>query len=401
MCLAIQQLYRHKPSPMRKDTSIINYSSLMLLLLILFCTHARAQVYYPAATWETRSPASMGFDEVRLREAIAFAEANEYKGSRDLRIATLESFAREPYHVLAGPTKKRGGPAGIIIRKGYIVAQWGDVERVDMTFSVTKSFLSTVAGLAYDRRLIQLDEPVVRWVWDGTFDGEHNSRVTWRHLLTQSSDWSGTLFDMHDWADRPPRDGGLDDWKNRKLNDPGAVFEYNDVRINVLAYSLLQVLRKPLPAVLKENIMDPIGASTTWRWYGYDNSWVNVDGVQMQSVSGGGHSGGGMFISTTDMARFGYLFLRRGNWNGKTLISEDWIRAIQQPSAANPSYGLTWWLNKGDGKWEGVPETVYHADGFGGNFIVIDAAHDLVIVTRWLEPSKIGEMVKQVVGAVK
>jgi hypothetical protein len=49
---------------------------------------------------------------------------------------------------------------------------------------------------------------------------------------------------------------------------------------------------KPLPVILK--IMDPIGASTTWRWYGYENSFVNVDGSMMQSVSGGGHSGGGV-----------------------------------------------------------------------------------------------------------
>jgi len=318
-----------------------------------------------------------------------------------LRIATLESFAREPYHELEGPTKKRGGPAGVIIRNGYVVAQWGDLDRVDMTFSVTKSFLSTTAGLAYDQKLIQnVHDSVARYVWDGTFEGTHNSGITWHDLLTQSSDWSGELFGMPDWADRPPRDGGIDDWKNRKLNAPGTVFEYNDVRVNLLAYSLLHVWRRPLPVILKESIMDPIGASTTWRWYGYDNSWVDIDGMKIQSVSGGGHSGGGMFISTWDMARFGYLFCRKGNWNGKQLISENWINMVRQSSAANPAYGYMWWLNRGDQKWEGVSESIYYATGFGGNYIIVDTEHDLVVVARWLEPSKIGEFTKMVVESV-
>jgi hypothetical protein len=51
--------------------------------------------------------------------------------------------------------------------------------------------------------------------------------------------------------------------------------------------------------------MDPIGASTTWRWHGYENSWIELDGRRVQSVSGGGHFGGGMFISAWDLARFG------------------------------------------------------------------------------------------------
>lgn len=82
-------------------------------------------------------------------------------------------------------------------------------------------------------------------MWDGTFSGEHNSKVTWHNLLNQSSDWSGELFGIKDWADRPPKDGGLDDWKIRKFNSPCTVMEYNDVRVNVEAYSLLNVLREP------------------------------------------------------------------------------------------------------------------------------------------------------------
>lgn len=360
--------------------------------------------YFPErnATWQERPPSAFNLDEKKLNETVNFAKSNEYSGSRDLRIAILKGFAHEPFHEILGPTKKRGGPAGIILKNGYIVQQWGDIERVDMTFSVTKSFLSTVAGLAVDNHLIQsTDDKVSSYIWDGTFAGEHNSKISWKHLLQQNSDWSGELWGGKDWADRPPKEGGLDDWKFRKLNEPGTVMEYNDVRVNVLAYALTHVWRKPVPAVLKEYLMDKIGASTTWRWYGYDNAWTVIDGIKMKSVTGGGHSGAGIFISTADMARFGLLFLNNGKWNSEQLISEAWIEEAITPSAPNPNYGYMWWLNqKGDRQWQGLSEDVYYAAGFGGNFIVIDKANSLVVVTRWLEPSKIGDFMALIQDAM-
>ncbi len=359
---------------------------------------AQNSYYFPDrhANWMEKSAAELSLDDAKLKDAVTFAQENEYSGSRDLRRAILKGFEREPFHEILGPTKKRGGPAGIILRKGYLVAQWGDIRRVDMTFSVTKSFLSTMAGLAVDQNLISdTGDRVGQYVWDGTFDGEHNSKITWAHLLQQNSDWSGSLWGIKDWADRPPREGGLDDWKYRKLREPGTVMEYNDVRVNVLAYSLTHVWRKPMPLVLKEALMDKIGASTTWRWHGYRDAWTEIDGLKMKSVTGGGHSGGGIFISAEDMARFGLLFLNKGKWKDEQLISREWIDEALTPSRPNPNYGYMWWLNQpGNRYWEGLPENIYYAAGFGGNFIVICPDEELVIVTRWLEPNKIGEFMK-------
>ncbi|MFC6861019.1 serine hydrolase domain-containing protein [Zunongwangia atlantica] len=330
-------------------------------------------------------------------EAIKFAEENEYSESRDLRQAILKGFMSEPYHKLLGPVKRRGGPAGIILKDGYLVSKWGDTKRVDMTFSVTKSFLSTTALLAIDSALIAPEELVKDYVWDNTFEGDHNAKISWKNLLQQNSDWSGELWGSYDWADRPPRDGNIDSWRARELHEPGTYFKYNDVRVNILAYSLLNVFRQPLPKILKSKIMDPIGASTSWRWYGYENSWVTIDGLKMQSVSGGGHSGGGMFINTEDMARFGLLFMNNGNWNGKQLISAEVIKEAIQPSTANPNYGYMWWLNPEESqKWEKIGTHIFYAAGFGGNFIVVDQKENLVIVTRWLEPSKIEDFLNLV-----
>ena len=374
-----------------------------MLLSIGTTLYAQGQFYFPErnAIWEEKEPSSFKINTVTLEEAVAFAKSNEYSGSRDLRIAILKGFEREPFHEILGPTKKRGGPAGMILKDGYLVHKWGDTKRVDMTFSVTKSFLSTVAGLAEDRGVIKdSKDRVINYIWDGTFNGEHNKKITWEHLLQQNSDWSGELWGGKDWADRPPREGGLDDWKFRTLNDPGTVMEYNDVRVNVLAYSLTHVWRKPLPMVLKEHLMDKIGASTTWRWHGYEHAWTEVDGLQMKSVTGGGHSGAGLFISTEDMARFGLLFLADGKWESEQLISKEWIAKAITPSTSNPNYGYLWWLNKkGNRHWKGVSEDIFYAAGFGGNFIVIDKANNLVVVTRWLEPSKIGEFMAKLTAA--
>ena len=81
--------------------------------------------------------------------------------------------------------------------------------------------------------------------------------------------------------------------------------------------------------------MEPIGASTTWRWHGYDNSWIDLDGRRVQSVSGGGHWGGGMFINAWDMARFGYLFLRNGTWKGREIVTPKWIAMARTPGKVN------------------------------------------------------------------
>jgi len=385
-----------------KNPFVITPFFIFLFLSSLF---AQKVEYFPKRneSWLTKNPAEFKIDVQKLNNAVDFAQSNEYSGSRDLRIAILKGFEKEPFHEILGPTKKRGGPAGMILKNGYLITSWGDTKRVDMTFSVTKSFLSTVAGLAYDNKLIVSENDLVSsYIWDGTFRGEHNNKITWEHLLQQNSDWSGDLWGGKDWADRPPKEGGLDDWKNREFQEPGTVMEYNDVRVNVLAYSLTHVWRKPLPVILKENIMDKIGASTTWRWHGYKNAWTEIDGINMKSVTGGGHSGGGIFISTEDMARFGLLFLNDGEWNNETIISKEWISKAITPSKPNANYGFMWWLNtKGDRHWEGLSENIYFAAGFGGNFIIIDKENDLVIVTRWLEPSKIKEFMQKLNGALK
>lgn len=319
--------------------------------------------------------------------------------------------------------KNRGNATGLIIYKGFVVGQWGDPSRVDLTFSVAKSFLSTTAGLAVAEGLIRTEHDLVHPYMAPIypynpyrmgmnkadhleeedvfelFDGEHNRTITWDHLLRQTSDWEGTLWGKPDWADRPSE--GVKQKRSRLQNPPGTVYEYNDTRVNVLALALLNVWRKPLPTILKEKIMDPIDASDTWRWTGYENSFVILDGQFIQSVSGGSHWGGGMMLSAWDQARFGYLTLRNGKWNGNQLIPSSWIEKSRTPTPANPSYGfMNYFLNNDLKQIPSAPKSAFLHIGARTNMIYVDQENDLLIVARWIPNADKADLVKLVLESL-
>ncbi|WPV66573.1 serine hydrolase [Chitinophaga sp. LS1] len=389
-------------------------SPILLFLLVSISWQGFAQskqgYFPPRGEWQQKVPKTMGLDPVKLDSAIAYAIQNESKAPRDMELAQAISFGKEPFSAGVGPFAERGAPTGIIVYKGYIVKTWGDPDRVDMTHSVTKSFLNAVIGVAVDKGLIRsVNDTVARYVppievyGSGEliypFATEHNRSLTWDVMLRQTSDWEGTLWGKPDWADRP--EGNYTEWMKRPRHTPGSVWKYNDVRVNALALATTSVWRQPLPQVLKTQIMDPIGASNTWRWFGYRNSWIVLDGAPVQSVSGGGHWGGGMFINAYDMARFGLLTLHRGNWNGQQLLSEQWVKQALTPTTANTGYGyMNWFLNTDKKMLPSAPASAFVHVGNGSNLIYVDPEHDLVVVMRWIEYKAMDEMIKRVLSAL-
>jgi CubicO group peptidase (beta-lactamase class C family) len=365
-----------------------------------------AAVYFPPrGEWERRKPEEVGMDAARLQQAADFALANENRATKDLALDLELTFGmREPLFKIIGPTKPRGGMNGLVIRKGHVVAEWGDTARSDMTFSVTKTFLSTTVGLAWQRGLIRdVTDRVKDYVpQPELFESEHNAKITWEHLLRQTSDWSGTLWGIPDWADRPEGKTPAD-YPNRPMREPGTFYKYNDVRVNLLALCALHVWRRPLPQVLRDEVMEPIGASSTWRWHGYDNAWITIDGQQVQSVTGGGHFGGGMIINAWDMARFGYLFLRNGKWKDRQIVTEKWIAMARTPGPANAEYGyMNWFLNTGRKPLPSAPESSVTFRGSGANIIYVDWENDLIVVVRWIRGGDaLEKFLGQVVGAIK
>lgn len=366
----------------------------------------------PHPEWQRRSPVEADLDASGIAAAARYAAAHETPWSRDLgRMITTDFGEEPPWNETLGPVRPRGAPNGLLLRGGHIVAEWGNTTQVDLTFSVAKSYLSILAGLAWDRGLIRDPaEPVCRtpnvdWSDDGGFAPPHNDKITWHQLLQQTSEWEGELWGKPDLIDRHRNVGGRPatgrKGTHRDLRAPGEFWEYNDVRVNRLSLALLRLWRRPLPEVFRELVMDPIGASPTWEWHGYRNSYVKIDDRRMQSVSGGSHWGGGVFIHAQDQARIGLMLLRGGAWNGRRILSEDWISRMRVPCPLYPQYGYLWWLNTARVLLPGASDASYFASGAGGNLTWIDPDKDLVAVLRWIDPAARDGFIRLVMEAAR
>jgi CubicO group peptidase (beta-lactamase class C family) len=257
-----------------------------------------------------------------------------------------------------------------------------------------------------DRGLIRhLDDQVRGYARNDGFDSPQNRDITWRHLLQQTSEWQGTLWDKPDSIDHN-RDvgkselGGAKKGTLRPMRPPGTVWEYNDVRVNRLSLALLHVFREPLDIVLRRDVMDPVGASSSWTWPPYHNAWVELDGLRMPSVPGGSHWGGGLWMSTRDHARFGLLVQRGGEWGAQRILSRAWIEEMRRPCPINPQYGLLWWLNTGRISLPSAPASSFAARGAGSNVIWIDPEHNIVAVVRWIDKAHVDGFVNLVLDSV-
>ncbi|MCX2738932.1 serine hydrolase domain-containing protein [Pontibacter anaerobius] len=359
----------------------------------------RSTYYYPGEgdDWERRTPEDLGMDPALLQEAVEWAKLQETT-QIEKDFSTQKEIFGEPLGPLPA---SRANTNGIILKDGYIVAEWGDTKAADPTYSVAKSFLSTILGLTLDKGMLQsINDPVAKYVQDGGYDSEHNRKIAWEHHARQTSEWQGEMWGKKD--DFIGKEAfGRGERKPREIQEPGTFYEYNDTRINRFALSLLRLWEKPLPEVLEDEIMDPMDASETLRWVPYRNSTVEINGKQMPSVSGGTRWGGGLWISARDEARFGYLFLRHGRWEDKQLISEKWVKeATTSRGPVGPDYGYLWWLNTEGKAWPDAPTTSYAALGAGQNTVWVDPEHDIVIVWRWHD-GKQNELFKRVLAALR
>ena len=380
-------------------TSLVT-AAVVLAAVSLPLPAQKTGTYFPApGTWQKKAPAEVGMDPAKLQEAIdwALAHGSKWEFEKD-QVRTFGS-------VLGPLPKERAATNGIILRHGYIVGEFGDTKTNDPVYSVAKSFISTVGSLAFDKGLIKdINDPVNKYIHDGGYDSEHNAKITWKNHFQQESEWQGTLFgknadfvgeEQFGRGQRPPRE----------IHDPGDFYEYNDVRINRLALSLARLFKESIPQVLKESIMDPIGASHDWKWQGYGEksmfeiNMVEINGKKIESVSGGTRWGGGLWINSEDLARFGLLILNHGNWAGKQLVSAAWLKAATTPSAHGPDYGYLWWLNTKQKQWPSGPASSFAAVGNGGNIVWIDPDHDIVLVWHWHDNRGLDGMIQRIVGS--
>ena len=331
-------------------------------------------------------------------EAIAYAQAHEVPWPRDPQADPahwgVHHVDPPPFNVLRGPVHPRGGVSGVIRVAGEEVASWGDPQRADQTFSVAKTYLALLAGVAQMRGLLDPRERISERLPGIGFDDAHNRAITWEHMLEQTSEWQGNCFGMPDQVehhrrvshDPKPPQGRKGD--KRELQAPGSYWEYNDVRINQFSLALLHLFRRPLPEVFMDSILGPLGGGEGFRWEGYDDAWVEIGGLRMQSVPGGTHWGAGVTISARDQARVGQLLLDGGVHGGQRLLPAEWVQRMQQPCAIAPFYGWLVWLNGTGAMFADASRASWFMVGAGGHYVWMDPAHRAVVVVRWLDPAR-------------
>ncbi len=352
-----------------------------------------------------------------LSDAVAFARAHEIAWPRDPAAALglgetpwgVHHDDPPPFDRLRGPVHPRGPQSGVVRQRGAEIAAWGEPARADLTFSVAKTYLALLAGIAQGDALLPDENETVaaRLAGIGFDDSAHNRAVTWTHLLTQTSEWEGTCFGLPDSVDRwrkvaqDPRPAGGPKGGARALHTPGSYWEYNDVRINQLALALLHLFRRPLADVFRERVLAPLGGGDGFAWQGYDDAWVELPGGgRVPSVPGGSHWGAGVSISALDQARIAQLLLDGGVASGTRLIAAEWIERMVAPCAVAPFYGRLLWLNPNGRLFPGLSPRATFMVGAGGHYVGIDPELEAVIVLRWIDPAHSGAAIELIAAAL-
>lgn len=318
---------------MLTETSAVLLLALALPLLAL-TVPADAAVRWPEAAWPTASPESQGFTASGIDEAVEYSQ-------------------------------KHGGVSGCIIRHGYLVKEWGSpTNRADIKSATKGSVGTTVLGLAVDAGLMKLeDRAQVHYPEIGRERPENAARgwleqITVRHLATMTA--------------------GFDDGRPPLLTyEPGTAGIYSNDTSNMLAELLTLKFGEDLSGLLKRRIMDPIGVPPTeWAWRKNAYRADTVHGLKSREFASG------IRITHRALARIGYLYLRQGNWNGKQLLSERFIREATRPTslpAPWPEYAF-YWMSNGRSTLPQIPADAYWALGLGDSFVAVCPSLDLVCV---------------------
>lgn len=313
-------------------------------------TESKARIY-PDSAWLPATPESQGIDAEIMNQALSDIE-------------------------------QHCGPDGIaqmlIIRQGYMIWQGNKIDSMHNVWSCTKSFTSTVLGLLIAEGKCQLDSKVGNFIPQLK---ERYPKVTFRHFTTMTSGYT---------AKGDKEASGHGQTKTPFIPDPpmfaaGTKYQYWDAAMNELAYALSKVAQQAIEEVFREKIASPIGLDPKlWRW----GNWGEQEGIIING--GAGNKGKGMMISASEMAKFGYLFLKNGKWKEKQILSEEWINqatSIQviEPIAANDdghtpglgNYGFNWWLGN---RWPHAPSGTYAAVGHNNNMCFVIPKWDMVVV---------------------
>ncbi|MEA1887690.1 MAG: serine hydrolase [Bacteroidota bacterium] len=316
---------------------------IVILLAILMPQAMHSQVY-PGEEWQIADdPAEYGFDLKELKKARDYADS----------ISTA---------------------AVVIVKSGIIVYEWGEVDKKYMTHSIRKSFLSALYGNYVKEGIIDLDKTVYELGLDDEPPLSDIERTaTLRDCLkARSGIYHPALYESQRMKDLKPE---------RHTQRPGTHWYYNNWDFNASGTAFEKLTGKKILEAIEIEIADLIGMED----FSAEDGWY-VTGEE--SV----HPAYPFIITAHDMARFGLLMLRKGKWNGKQLIPEDWVEESTRYHSdaslyGSDGYGYMWWVARDHNKYSHLPgvklpEGTYSARGAGGHYIVIIPPYDMVVVHR-------------------
>ncbi len=236
-------------------------------------------------------------------------------------------------------------------------------------WSMTKSFTATFIGMLLDRGMLDLKSPAPLAQWQQT----DKASITIENLLHMASG-----IEFHEQATGPHHDLAVMLYGMPRFSDilmdrplvarPGTVFNYSTADTMMLARIGQDALGGTLADTyhfLFDNLFDPIGI---------------VDPVLQYDASG--YPGGGSYLlmKPRDWARLGLLYLNRGNWFGKQVLSRQWVDYALSPSSANTRYGAQIWTNTNRGRWRSLPADTFAFLGHQGQSVFVVPSRKLVVV---------------------
>jgi CubicO group peptidase (beta-lactamase class C family) len=325
-------------------------------IMLSTCAGQHTKVF-PGEEWIINDPEDQGVDPIRFQEALDYLESHSlHNGNREV----------------------------VIIRNGYLIYAGEQADSVHNIWSCSKTFTSTVLGLLIEDGIIQLDdlaytyEPLLKEWYAG---------ISFRHFTTMTSGYSAVGESR--WGDADYADWSWTPYEpDTPYFSPGTAYAYWDEAQMMFGRVLTIVLQRTMHDFLSERVTEPIGMGP-WQWLPEQT----VDGLDINNGCTN------VYVNARQLARWGWLFLNEGNWDGRQLISKDWIKmatTVQVPStipvadtdrksSIGPGcYGFNWWVNgkKADGqmKLPGAPEGCYFAQGHNHNMCIVIPAWNMVIV---------------------
>ncbi len=342
---------------------------------------------WPTHGWPRGTPGGVGLDEHVLADLDADISHGKYSlvDSFEVFRCGEEVFSRHyphDYATIYAKEAKTKGPlnARLTGRYNYFDPAWHPYyhgTRMHTMQSVSKTVTSATIGIAITRGDFKagLDTPVLHYFPAGSVKNvdERKRRMTLADVLTMRTglDW---VEDVP--YDDPRSDSSLmeatDDWVQYVIDkpmahDPGTVFDYSSGATELLAYIFKKETGQDIEAYAEEHLFKPLGIQHHWK-----RTYLGVVDTE-----------GGLYLTGSDLAKIGYLYLHDGVWDGKRIVSEDWVKKSVTPATDTGwqglKYGLKWWLYPRKGG-----ELVWMGIGFGGQRLMVFPAEQLIVTyTGW------------------